>query len=81
MCTSRYIRDTEYAAAPAFAGEGSLPKEEVLRAAEKLTDFQRAISLDAATERSFTGKTVNGYACEGEGNLGRCSLRQGAVRI
>ena len=46
----------------AFAGDGSLPKEEVLRAAEKLTDFQRAISLDAATERSFTGKTVNGYA-------------------
>ena len=42
--------------------DGSLPKEEVLRAAEKLTDFQRAISLDAATERSFTGKTVNGYA-------------------
>ena len=57
-----HTRHGEYAAAPAFAGEGSLPKEEVLRAAEKLTDFQRAISLDAATERSFTGKTVNGYA-------------------
>ena len=50
-------------AALAFAGEGTMSKEEVLRIAEeKLTPFQRAISLSAATERSFTGMTTNGYA-------------------
>ena len=48
--------------ASAFAGEGSMRKEEVVRAAEKLTPFQRMISLEAATEPSFTGKTTNGYA-------------------
>ena len=50
-------------AARAYAGEGTMSKEEVLRIAEeKLTPFQRAISLSAATERSFTGMTTNGYA-------------------
>lgn len=38
-----------------------MSKEEVLRIAEGLTPFQRAISLSAATERSFSGKTTNGY--------------------
>merc|ERR1719152_193420 len=48
-------------AANAYAGEGTMSREDVLRAAEKLTPFQRAISLSAATEQSFTGTTTNGY--------------------
>merc|ERR1719478_2127281 len=49
--------------APAFAapGEGTMSKEEVEKAAESLTPLQRRISLQAATERSFTGMTTNGY--------------------
>merc|ERR1719201_172906 len=39
-----------------------MSKEEVEALAEKLTPFQRAISLQAYTERSFTGKTTNGFA-------------------
>ena len=31
-------------------------------AAQKLTPFERSVSLEAVTERSFTGKTTNGYA-------------------
>jgi methionine-R-sulfoxide reductase len=47
----------------AYAGEGSMSKEEVIKIAnEKLTPFQQDISLKAATERSFTGKTTNGYS-------------------
>ena len=47
----------------AFAGEGTMSKEEVLRIADaKLSPFQKAISLSAATETSFTGKTTNGYS-------------------
>ena len=38
-----------------------MSKEEVLKAAEKLSGFQKAISLSAATERSFSGTTTNGY--------------------
>ena len=49
------------ASALAEAGEGTMPKAEVLAKAESLTPFQRAISLSAATEMSFTGKTTNGY--------------------
>jgi len=45
----------------ADAGEGSMSAEDVERIAAKLTPFQRAISLQAATEPSFTGKTTNGY--------------------
>jgi len=49
--------------AHAYAGEGTMSKDDVLQIAEeKLTPFQRAISLSAATERSFTGKTINGYS-------------------
>ena len=50
--------------APAFAyaGDGSMSKEEVERKAESLTPFQKAISLSAATERPFSGTTTNGYA-------------------
>ena len=47
--------------AMAYAGEGSMPAEEVLKAAETLTPFQKAISLNAMTERPFVGKTTNGY--------------------
>lgn len=50
------------APAQAYAGEGSMSKEEVLRIAENLTPFQRAISLSAQTERSFSGQTTNGYS-------------------
>ena len=49
-------------AAFAFAGDGTMSKEEVLKIAETLTPFQRAIALSAATERSFTGTTTNGYS-------------------
>ena len=42
--------------------DGSMSKEEVVRIAdERLTPFQRAISLSAQTERAFTGQTTNGY--------------------
>ena len=34
----------------------------MVRKAEALTPFQRAISLSAATERPFSGTTTNGYA-------------------
>jgi peptide-methionine (R)-S-oxide reductase len=47
--------------AAAFAGDGTMSREEVLRAAEKLTPFQKAISLSAMTERPFAGKTTNGF--------------------
>ena len=33
----------------------------LVSARQLLTPFQRAISLNAATERSFTGQTTNGY--------------------
>lgn len=47
----------------AYAGDGTMSKEEVLRLAEeKLTPFQRAVALDARTERAFQGKTTNGYS-------------------
>jgi len=46
----------------AYAGEGTMSREEVLKVAERLTPFQRAIALNAATERSFSGQTTNGYA-------------------
>ena len=51
-------------AAPAFAaaGDGSMSREEVLEKAASLTPFQRSISLEANTERSFTGQTTNGYS-------------------
>ena len=39
-----------------------MSKEEVEAAATKLTPLQQAISLKAYTERSFTGKTTNGYS-------------------
>ena len=49
--------------ASAYAGDGTMSKAEVEKIAEeKLTPFQRAISLQAATERSFTGTTTNGYS-------------------
>ena len=48
--------------ANAYAGDGTMTKEEVEKIAAKLTPFQRAISLQAATERSFTGTTTNGYS-------------------
>ena len=52
--------------APALAapGDGTMTKEEVLAAVDKLdlTPLQQAISLWAYTERSFTGKTTNGYS-------------------
>ena len=38
-----------------------MSKEEVLQKAESLTSFQKAVSLSAQTEMSFTGKTTNGY--------------------
>lgn len=54
-------------AALASAGDGSMPKEEVIRIAkERLTPFQQAISLSAATERSFSGQTTNGYGYGGK---------------
>lgn len=47
----------------AYAGDGTMSKEEVRKIAEdKLTPLQQAISLQAATERPFTGKTTNGYS-------------------
>ena len=39
-----------------------MSRDEVLAKAEKLTPFQKAISLSAATERAFTGTTTNGYS-------------------
>jgi len=47
--------------ASAFAGEGTMSQAEVLKKAEKLTNFEKAVSLSAQTERAFTGKTTNGY--------------------
>lgn len=38
-----------------------MSREEVENAAKDLTPLERAISLEADTERSFTGKTTNGY--------------------
>ena len=38
-----------------------MSKSEVLAAAEKLTPFERSISLQATTEYAFTGRTTNGY--------------------
>jgi len=47
--------------ANAYAGEGTMSEGEVLKVAERLTPFQKAISLQAQTERSFTGLTTNGF--------------------
>ena len=55
-------------AARAYAGEGKMTKEEVERAAQKLTPFQRSISLEAATETPFKGTTTNGYAHDNKKN-------------
>ena len=49
------------APAGAYAGEGTMSKEDVLKAAESLTPIQKAISLNALTERPFGGKTTNGF--------------------
>uniref|UniRef100_A0A7S1UG56 Peptide-methionine (R)-S-oxide reductase n=1 Tax=Phaeomonas parva TaxID=124430 RepID=A0A7S1UG56_9STRA len=38
-----------------------MSKEEIAAAAKDLPDFSREVLLNARTERSFTGKTVNGY--------------------
>jgi len=47
----------------AYAGEGTMSKEEVMKIArEKLTPLEQGISLKAATERPFSGKTTNGYS-------------------
>jgi len=54
-----------YHASPvhAYAGEGTMSEADVIKIAkEKLTSFEQDISLKAATERSFTGKTTNGYS-------------------
>ena len=56
------ITSSSAGSALAYAGEGSMSKEEVLKLADKLTPFERAVALDARTERSFTGRTTNGYA-------------------
>ena len=64
--TRRAVLTTLAAALPApafaYAGEGTMSRDEVLAKAEKLTPFQKAISLSAATERAFTGTTTNGYS-------------------
>jgi len=39
-----------------------MSKDEIAAKAAKLTPFERSVSLEAVTERSFTGKTTNGYA-------------------
>ena len=39
-----------------------MSRSEVAEAAGKLTPFQRSVSLEANTERAFTGLTTNGYA-------------------
>ena len=39
-----------------------MSKDEVLAKAEALTPLQKSISLNAATERPFSGTTTNGYA-------------------
>lgn len=46
----------------AYPGEGTMTEKEVLEIAKTLTPFQRAISLQAATEPPFSGVTTNGYA-------------------
>lgn len=57
-----------YTASPvlAYAGEGTMSKEEVVQAASKLTARQKAISLEAATEQPFTGMFVNDYPYSNE---------------
>lgn len=59
------------AVAPAYAEEAKksslgfdvtpMSRAAVEAAAKDLSDLQRAVSLTAATERAFTGKTTNGY--------------------
>ncbi|CAM9357123.1 unnamed protein product, partial [Chrysoparadoxa australica] len=39
-----------------------MTQEEVVAATEKYDAIQKKVMLDAGTERSFTGKTVNGYS-------------------
>jgi len=54
-----------YKASPAlaFAGEGTMSKEEVIQIAkEKLTPFEQDVSLKGKSEKKFTGKTTNGYS-------------------
>jgi len=61
-CLRRAVAlSTSMIAAPALA-YATMSSEDVLKEAQKLTPFQRAISLSAATERPFTGQTTNGYA-------------------
>lgn len=38
-----------------------LTANEKAQLANKLTDFQRQVTLEEGTERAFTGRTVNGY--------------------
>jgi methionine-R-sulfoxide reductase len=39
-----------------------MSRSELEKNSQKLTGFERAVALEAATERSFTGKTTNGYS-------------------
>ena len=39
-----------------------MSKEELDDALKGLTEFQKSVTMNGATERSFTGETINGYA-------------------